>query len=462
MIRQSRFLASSHMLTGAAFERAELTRLIIACKLPEATIDDFERCNVGTIMLFSSFGVGKLVLEPPDGGSLTALLTALRTGSALVGADKWPDPAVAAEMANHTTTVTKMTMLCRFVALQREKAALRELGYVGAAGVDANSQRAREDEEKKNHKAKAIELSLAASALYNTDFSEQCDSSTLVATHHSLVRNRLAVARLKSGKYGHANVHIMEKAHWVAADDHTIKEESAEVGSTTLTRNGHVLIQIFNVTESLVIAGAMEINKTVAHSAGSHGCVNRGSASAKQVHFDLTTKLQVDKAFTLLSGNLSPKALEALFDEQFIPTLGSMMTVGHSCASAAMSILANAAWMRNSGQEKPAATGGAGASAESAVATPKAKMTPDKGGFVKNESGEVTFVTATKHTQMRSHLEKQIADLSAARERDRKKIAWHPGVSRPPTGYRGQYEYDQHRYEARHDEAQYEPRRDRK
>jgi hypothetical protein len=36
--------------------------------------------------------------------------------------------------------------------------------------------------------------------------------------------------------------------------------------------------------------------------------------------------LQVDRAFTLLSGNLSPKALEALFDEQFVPTLGSMMT----------------------------------------------------------------------------------------------------------------------------------------
>ena len=63
----------------------------------------------------------------------------------------------------------------------------------------------------------------------------------------------------------------------------------------------------------------MEINKTVAHSAGSHG-----TASAKQVHFDLATKLQVDRAFTLLLGNLSPKALEALFDEQFVPTLGSM------------------------------------------------------------------------------------------------------------------------------------------
>ena len=264
-------------MAGAAFERAELVRLLVACKLPEAAIADFERCNVGTIMLFSSFAVGKLVLEPPDGGSLATMLIALRTGSTLAGAEKWPDPTVAAEAASYTVTVTKMTMLCRFVALQKEKAALRELTYVGAAGADSNAQRTREEDEKRNHKAKATELSLSAAALYNTDFSEQCDSATLVTTHHAFGRHRLAVARLRSGKYGHASVHIMEKAHWVAADDHTIKEESAELGSTALTRNGQVLIQIFNVTESLVIAGASEINKTVAHSAGSHGTVNRGT-----------------------------------------------------------------------------------------------------------------------------------------------------------------------------------------
>jgi len=103
--------------------------------------------------------------------------------------------------------------------------------------------------------------------------------------------------------------------------------------------------------------------------------------SAKQVHFDLATKLQVDRAFTLLSGNLSPKALEALFDEQFVPTLGSMMTTmttGHSCASAAVNIMANAAWMRSSGLEKPGATGGA--STETSAEAPKAKTTPEKGG----------------------------------------------------------------------------------
>ena len=450
-------------MAGAAFERAELVRLLVACKLPEAAIGDFERNNVGTIMLFSSFAVGKLVLEPPDGGTLSILLTALRTGSALAGADKWPDPAVAAEVAGHTTTVTKMTMLCRFVALQKEKAALRELSYVGAAGADSSAQRTREEDEKKNHKTKAIELSLSAAALYNTEFSEQCDTATLVATHHALGRHRLAVARLRSGKYGHASVHIMEKAHWVAADDHTIKEESAEVGSTALTRNAHVLIQIFNVTESLVIAGASEINKTVAHSAGSHGTVNRGTASAKQVHFDLATKLQVDRAFTLLSGNLSPKALEALFDEQFVPTLGSMMTTGHSCASAAVNIMANAAWMRSSGLEKLGATGGTGASTETSAEAPKAKTTPEKGGVVKSETGEVEYVSATKHTQMRNHYEKQIAEMTAARERDKRKVAWQSEGPRPQTSYRGHSEYEyEPRYDSRHDEARYEPRRDRK
>ena len=99
------------MSGGAAFEREELTRLLKASRLPEAAITDFERCNVGTIMQFASFAVGKLTTEPPDGPTLTGLLVALRTGSALAGADEWPDPGVAAQAAAYTDSVTKMTML---------------------------------------------------------------------------------------------------------------------------------------------------------------------------------------------------------------------------------------------------------------------------------------------------------------------------------------------------------------
>ena len=67
------------MLGGAAFEREELVRLLKASHLPEAAIDDFERCRVGTIMRLASHSVGKLTLEPPDGPVLTALLVAMRT-----------------------------------------------------------------------------------------------------------------------------------------------------------------------------------------------------------------------------------------------------------------------------------------------------------------------------------------------------------------------------------------------
>jgi hypothetical protein len=318
--------------------------------------------------------------------------------------------------------------------------------------------RSREEDEKKNHKAKAAELAMTASAMYNTDFLELCDSAVLVATHHEFQRNRLVTARLHSGKYGRPSVHLAERSRWVAADDHTIKEESAEVGgATSLTRNGHILVQIFNATESLVIAGTSEINKTLAHYAGAHGIVNRTSKTPRQVHFDLTTKLQVDKAFTMLSGSLTPKALEALFDDQFIPTVGTMMASGHSCASAAMSILANSAWMRvaGAGVEKAAAGGVTGTGTEVTAATPAKSMRADKAGLVRNAAGEVEFITATKYTQMRTAHEKQVKDMKAARERDRR----GGGGPRQETSYRGTH-YPQY-HDSRYDEPQYEVRRDR-
>ena len=444
-------------MAGAAFERDEMVKLLKASSIPEAAIDDFERCHVGTITRFSSYAVGKLVTEPPTAATLIALMLGLRTGSTLAGADAWADPT--ADAAGYALLTSNMTTLCRFVALQKEKAARRELTYVGAAGaLDDAALRSREEEEKKNHKAKAAELAMTASAMYNTDFLELCDSAVLVATYHEFQRNRLVTARLHSGKYGRPSVHLAERSRWVAADDHTIKEESAEVGgATSLTRNGHILVQIFNATESLVIAGTSEINKTLAHYAGAHGIVNRTSKAPRQVNFDLTTKLQVDKAFTMLSGSLTPKALEALFDDQFIPTVGTMMASGHSCASAAMSILANSAWMRvaGAGSEKAAAGGVAGASTEVTAATPAKSMKADKAGLVRNAAGEVEFITATKYTQMRTAHEKQVKEMKAARERDRR----GGGGPRQETSYRGVH-YPQY-HDSRYDEPQYEVRRDR-
>ena len=131
----------------------------------------------------------------------------------------------------------------------------------------------------------------------------------------------------------------------------------------------------------------------------------------------------MDKAFTMLSTQLSPKALELLFDDQFIPTLGSMMVSGHSCASAAANIIANAAWMRVSGERLTPATG-AGSGAEAPATTPsKSKMNPDKSGAIKDEAGEVVAYTATKVTQMRKIHERQVAEMAAARKRDKERHA---------------------------------------
>ena len=109
---------------------------------------------------------------------LRTMKRALKAGSALAGAEAWPDPNVAGEAANYTLLTANMTSLCRFVMLQKDTAARRELAYVGAAGTADNAAlRNREEEEKKNHKAKAAELVQQASAMYNTDFLELCDSA---------------------------------------------------------------------------------------------------------------------------------------------------------------------------------------------------------------------------------------------------------------------------------------------
>jgi LDH2 family malate/lactate/ureidoglycolate dehydrogenase len=50
-------------------------------------------------------------------------------------------------------------------------------------------QRSREEEEKKNHKAKAAELVQQATGMYNTNFLELCDTAVIVATYHEMLRD---------------------------------------------------------------------------------------------------------------------------------------------------------------------------------------------------------------------------------------------------------------------------------
>ena len=407
-----------------AFEKAELLKIVDLSGIPVAGMTDSERCGVSTITRYCSFGSGKLVTEPPDSATIRTLMAQLRASSPLGGtADEWPDPTGSDDdKTEYAALATKFMALGRYVAQLRETALRRELESIGIAPASAagaaSTKPSREEEEKKNHRQRAADLTKMAAALYSIDFGDPCDSALLVETSHAFGRNRLAVAHLKSGKYGRPSVHVVEKPHYTAGDDGTLKEDAPLGTSATLTRNASVLEQIFNVTESLVIAGIAPIDGNLAHCAEACGVVRRGTADEKQVNFDMTTKLKVDRAFTRLSGALGPKELEALFEDAFIPTLGGLMADGHSCSSGCQNILKTAAWMRPRPQEtvaKTANSAGASTDATGTAAAPTLKA--DKNGVVRGADGEALFYTASRVSKMQQGHTKQITEMKAAKQR---------------------------------------------
>lgn len=407
-------------VANPAFEKEELAKLLELSSIPKSCIQDFERLNLGSITRLCNFGGGKLALEPPDSTTVGVLMSNLRIGSTLAGVDAWPNPNGSdAEKVAHSNLATSFMALCRYASQLKETALRRELEGIGMlVGGSSAAKVTREEEEKKNHRQKAVDLTRDASVLYSIDFGEPCDSAVLVETYHAFARNRLSVAHLKSGKYGRPSVHLAEKTHFVVGEEGTMKEEKPEGAIAPLTRNANVLEQIFNVTESLVIAGLEPINKNLAHSAGVSGVVRRGQGDEKQVNFDMTTKLKVDRAFTRLSGTLGPKELEVLFEDSFISTLGGLMAEGHSCASGSQNILKTAAWMRPRMPDAAAKTpNGAGASTDAAGSTPVTLPKADRNGVVRGADGEVQYYTAARFQKLQAAHTKQIEQMKASKAR---------------------------------------------
>ena len=226
-----------------AFEKAELLKIVDLSGIPVAGMTDFERCGVSTITRYCSFGSGKLVTEPPDNATIRTLMAQLRASSPLGGtADEWPDPTGSDDdKTEYAALATKFMALGRYVAQLRETALRRELESIGIAPASAagaaSTKPSREEEEKKNHRQRAADLTKMAAALYSIDFGDPCDSALLVETSHAFGRNRLAVAHLKSGKYGRPSVHVVEKPHYTAGDDGTLKvpERGRTPGDERLT-----------------------------------------------------------------------------------------------------------------------------------------------------------------------------------------------------------------------------------
>ena len=69
------------------------------------------------------------------------------------------------------------------------------------------------------------------------------------------------------------------------------------------------------------------------------------SAGRKRVHFDLTTAIRCMSALAIQSSDMPHTALIDLFENRMKPRVGSMMSQGHSAATAFESLNANASWL---------------------------------------------------------------------------------------------------------------------
>ena len=126
-----------------------------------------------------------------------------------------------------------------------------------------------------------------------------------------------------------------------------------------------------------VVVASVEIEiipsrHTVAAS-GNVGMI-RTAGGRKCVQFDLTTALRCMSSLAVQSSDMSHTALADLFETRMKPRVSSMMTQGHSVATAFESLSANASWL--TGETELRATLGSGGG--SGTQQPAPAQTPPK------------------------------------------------------------------------------------
>ena len=399
---------------GKEEDEREMLQLFVAAGWKEAWLQDMRRRNLATVLQLTAVSNAKLSIEPPDATTMTTVLESFVDGSALTDGDQWPDKnGDDAEKAAWADVCTGFTILCR-AASSRKQAALdrvlkRASGTVPLTDEERLKQKALEEkEEKELHRSRAEAYTRAAAALYNRTFPSVGDSATLVETKVAFDSNRLVVARLDSGKYGKSAVHLANRSKLGLSEDQRSLVEVQDESEVQLNRNAGVLIQITRALESMVVAGHKPINPQLAYLANKHGLVNAGLPSEMQVNFDLTSMMRVQSRFISLSGAVGPKALENLWDTQFVVALNEAMQNGHSGCSGSSDILANASWLSTASNsapaERPVATG---ASSSGGGASSSDTYRPGKKGQLTDKEGTVTHVSLEQYEKMKKHLELQ-------------------------------------------------------
>ena len=82
---------------------------MLVCRIPEETMVNFRRCNLGTTAELMSAAGGVLEIKPPPEGALEATLVSLAHG----GTAAWGDAAgTDAEKTVHTAMLGRLSLLC--------------------------------------------------------------------------------------------------------------------------------------------------------------------------------------------------------------------------------------------------------------------------------------------------------------------------------------------------------------
>ena len=186
-------------------EEKHMVALIESVSWPAERINDLKRANVGEVLRLMSVGSGLLSKEPPDGGTMAAVLNSIVTGSTLAGDAKWPDSTSTEveEQTKWTQVCTEFTMLCRPAQAGQAEAVERMRKGMGAPRSEEEKEKARvekEELEKRAHKARVQGYAAEARALYNRDFELPCDTATVLETKLAFDANTLRLARVGSGK----------------------------------------------------------------------------------------------------------------------------------------------------------------------------------------------------------------------------------------------------------------------
>ena len=276
------------------------------CNVKPEYIAGFGRFGASTIEGLMSLQGGKLSLEPPDSACLKALLQQVATQSAALNMplEDGSNHAVrgdvnsAATKAAYARLEGNMMTVCRAAKIALP-AIIQEVAT--SAASSASPEAARLAKEKKDREADEAELKDAAtkaSALradakqtYNVSLGtyrqqRRATVEQLVKTHQAFKRHTLSVAATTSAKYGHVNA--VEKSATTLTVGASGSSLIAVEDSEQLNRISDTLQAINAVLDSMVEAGLVPINPSVATLAGDFGKLHDGrqvpAAASLHVH----------------------------------------------------------------------------------------------------------------------------------------------------------------------------------